>query len=154
MQLCDCKIRLGGGPNIVLDKINVTPAEILVLQRIHAHDAVEDVRPTRMTKRAHIEERDRLLTIYKAKVIQEMFPGAAPSLPATLKDIGIDIEPSVEDDEEPRGKKAAKKARAARKAPPARNPGDAKPESAAEKLNIPVDEDDVDPEPTAEDLVG
>lgn len=102
MQLSNINLRLGGSPMHVIHKQGVTPAEILVLQRIHGNDAVVDVRPTKIDKnRRHAEEFDRLAHLYdrgagvetpdtdQKSILKELFPGAMKKLPVSLKEIGF-----------------------------------------------------------------
>lgn len=102
MQLANINLRLGGSPMHVVHKQGVTPAEILVLQRIHGSDAVVDVRPTKIDKnRRHAEEFDRLAALYdrgagvdtpdtdQKSILKELFPGAMKKLPLTLKEVGF-----------------------------------------------------------------
>lgn len=100
MQLCEVMVRLAGSVQHTVPKQNVTPAEIVILQRIHGTDAVTDIRPTRMDKRSHADEYERLQRIYgkngrttvegePSVLLDRLFPGAIKKLPVTLKDIGL-----------------------------------------------------------------
>ncbi len=50
MQECNVTVRLGGSMTSTVPLTNVTPAEILVLRRVHGEDSVIDIRPIRTTK--------------------------------------------------------------------------------------------------------
>lgn len=102
MQLCNITLRLGGSLLHTVPKTGVTPAEILVLQRLHGNDAVTDIRPVKFDKnRGHLTEYDRLAQLYdgaaqasapgeeSGALLGKLFPGAMKKLPRTLKEIGI-----------------------------------------------------------------
>jgi hypothetical protein len=103
MQECTINLRLGGSLLHTVQKDRVTPAEIQVLRALHGPDAVTDIVPTKMTKRGHEQEFVRLTELYgrangadmigandpQKNLIASLFPGAAPTLPVTLKDIGL-----------------------------------------------------------------
>jgi hypothetical protein len=100
MQLCNCEIRLNDSAGHTVPKANVTPAEILVLRAIHGDSAVVNITPTKMDKRGNTEEWDRLQMEYgrspdglmdagNGALLTQLFPGAMPKLPVTLKDIGM-----------------------------------------------------------------
>lgn len=104
MQLCDAEVRLAGNILHVVPKQGVTVAEICVLREIHGHDAVVNIRPTKMDKRSHAEEFERLVRTYAGasrqspeengprKVnIASMFPGVVKKLPVSLEEAGISI---------------------------------------------------------------
>lgn len=103
MQLSNIVLRIGGSVLHTVPKALVTPAEILVLQRIHGHDAVVDVRPVKKDKnRSHAAEFERLAQLYDGaaqasapgdeskSILGTLFPGAMKKLPMTLKEIGMD----------------------------------------------------------------
>lgn len=101
MQLCNLELRIGGSMLHTVPKIEATPAEILILKSLHGDDAVVNVRPTRMDKRSHDFEWDRLSKLYdqggamaapgeeSRSVMQRLFPGAVKKLPVALKEIGL-----------------------------------------------------------------
>lgn len=102
MQLSSLTLRIGGSLLHTVHKADCTPAEIMVLQRIHGQDAVADVRPTKIDKSIrHNAEYERLAALYdrsgsvdtpdgpSASILQQMFPGAIKKLPTTLKEIGM-----------------------------------------------------------------
>lgn len=119
MQLCDGMLRLGGSLQHTVPMVDLTPAEILVLQHIHGGgDALVDLRPTKMDTRNHTAEFDRLAGKYDRanaafsgpddpkSIMSTLFPGAMKKLPVTLDDIGMGYimtggskpEPEAEDD--------------------------------------------------------
>lgn len=103
MQLCNVTVRNGGSLLHTVPRLNVTPAEILILQRIHGEDAVVDIRPTRVDKTIRPEILwDQLVRRYerntafaprpgdeRKSLMAELFPGAVKKLPATLDEIGL-----------------------------------------------------------------
>ena len=103
MQECNITLRLNGSLQHTIAKEHVTPAEIQVLRALHGQDAVVDVIPTKMTKRGHRQEFDRLSELYgranggdglnsndpTKNLVASLFPGANPVLPIHLKDIGM-----------------------------------------------------------------
>lgn len=90
MQVVNCSVRLGSNLNSVVRKYNVTVAEIVVLRTIHGADSVVSIQRVLQDKRAKLEEVERLSAIYGPVVRKAVFPGANPTLPVTLEDIGID----------------------------------------------------------------
>lgn len=89
MQICECLVLIGGDQRNSVGKQDVTPAEIVVLQRIHGIDAVRDIYVRRSEKRrTHDEERDRLGMIYGDQVVAEVF-GNYGKLPITLKEAKV-----------------------------------------------------------------
>lgn len=100
MQLCDVEVRLGDSAGHTVPKTGVTPAEIVVLQAIHGASAIVGIKPTKMDKRPHTQEWDRLVSTYgraadglmdagNGNLLEKLFPGATKNLPITLKDIGL-----------------------------------------------------------------
>lgn len=103
MQECTITLRLNGSLLHTVQKERVTPAEIVVLRALHGQDAVVDVVPTKMSKRGHQQEFERLSELYGRSnganevhsndpgknFVAGLFPGANPTLPIHLKDIGM-----------------------------------------------------------------
>ena len=102
MQDCDVTVRLSGSLLHTVQKTKVTPAEIQVLRAVHGQDAVVDIMPTRINKRSHAVEFERLSAIYGSgnplepsdggpshNIVARCFPGVSPRLPVHLKDIGL-----------------------------------------------------------------
>lgn len=96
MQRVNCTVRLSGDVNNTVQKQRVSPAEIVILNKIHGEGSVVDIQRTEMDKTAHAEERQRLATIYGAKIVDDLFPGAFAKLPVSLSDITLG-EPANED---------------------------------------------------------
>jgi hypothetical protein len=91
MQVANCHVRLAGDITNEVFKACVTPAEVLVLRKIHGPDAVVKFEPVKQDKRPHAGEFERLKLTYSEKVVVEVFPGSMPNLPVNFKDIGIDL---------------------------------------------------------------
>lgn len=100
MQLCDCEVRIADSAGHTVIKNNVTPAEIIILKAIHGASAVVNIQPTKMDKRPHGEEWERLTKAYgrapdglmdagNGDLLEKLFPGAQKNLPVSLKDIGL-----------------------------------------------------------------
>lgn len=105
MQRANVIVRLAGSLTNTVPKFGVTPAEILILRRIHGgDDAVVDIRPTVFDKTVRQEaEYERLSRIYdggdgfggspdedRKSLMETLFPGAMKRLPMTLEEIGVD----------------------------------------------------------------
>lgn len=106
MQLCNAMLRLNGSNDHVIPMTDLTPAEILILMNIHGaagNPPLIDIRPTRMDKRSHAEEWERLARKYDAlsmmpnadgtehgSIMSKLWPGAQRhKLPVTLDDINM-----------------------------------------------------------------
>lgn len=103
MQTAMCSVHLSDPKNVdsgmIVEKAPVTPAEVVVLRRIHGHDAVTNIRILNHTsdRRSHAGELNRLREFYTMRdgdngppIVDTTFPGAFPQLPVTFKEIGID----------------------------------------------------------------
>lgn len=88
MQVCECLVLIGGDQRNSVHKSAVTPAELVILQRIHGLDAVRDIFVRRMDRRTHDEERDRLGAFYGDEVVSQVF-GSYGKLPSTVKEAKI-----------------------------------------------------------------
>ena len=87
MEYANVEIRLAGSlENTVIKEVS-TP-EIPVLKAIHGHDAVVNVKKSRVGEVDLKEERDRLERIYTPAVVEKLFPGVLNKLPTTLVEIG------------------------------------------------------------------
>lgn len=95
MQIVDCKVKVAANANVgpEVEKIGVSAAEIFVYRHLHGAEAVFDIRPARMDRRSHAQEKERLKTVFRPSqahdIVEELFPGYSPRLPVSLKDIGI-----------------------------------------------------------------
>ena len=103
MEIGSCQVRIGGDVQNTVKKENITPAEILVLKRLHGDDSIIDVRiypkertPKDSEKRTSRNEVERLKKQYverftdnpdRPNVIKDLFPGAAPTLPEMFMEV-------------------------------------------------------------------
>jgi len=130
MQLANIILCLGGSLLHTVPKIDVTPAEILILRHIHGDDAVTDIRPTSFDDRRRQEQEwQRLANAYdrgagaftsepgdeNAPILSRLFPGAMKQLPVTFADIGM---PEYDPPKPARRQRAASAEAAAPEAPP------------------------------------
>lgn len=103
MQIVSCHVAIGGDLNNVrvFEKIDeITVPEVLVLRHVHGFDAVTEIEVVGNIKRSNADEVERLRARYDwnrtgedAKpVIPQIYPGARPNLPQTLKEISPEIE--------------------------------------------------------------
>jgi hypothetical protein len=93
MQLAHITIKHGAKHYHAIRRINVTPAEVLLLKTIHGADAVpdRDIVYAGEADRSVAEEMANLQRIYGGKeeikkMISDTFPGARPSLPLTFEE--------------------------------------------------------------------
>lgn len=73
MQLYNAKVRLSGNVLNEVERNAITAAEVIVLQAVHGADAVVNVKPVKMDKRNHRDERDRLEYRYGKPRIEQLF---------------------------------------------------------------------------------
>lgn len=111
MEYANCTVRLAGQMTFEVQKVGVTPAEIMVLRALHGQDSVINIVSTGIKKgTAPATERARLLGLYTAngakeeyvKLINDMFPGAYPRIPLRIADVMTDadlIEPEAPADD-------------------------------------------------------
>lgn len=109
MQTAKCNVHLSDPKNVdsgmIVEKAPVTPAEVVILRRIHGHDAVNNIKILNATsdRRSHEGEMARLREFYTMRegdngppIVDTTFPGAFPRLPVTFKEIGIDFDDEPE----------------------------------------------------------
>lgn len=86
MQTATIALHLGGDTGNTIEKYDVTPSEVAVLQVIHGVDAVTDIDPQGDVKRSSRAERERLTQLYgrntpdglfSAPAVERLFPGMA-----------------------------------------------------------------------------
>lgn len=99
MQLATVMLALAGDRANTIQKFDVTPSEVAVLQRIHGTDAVFDIAVTGDDKRTNRQERERLteaygkMTVdgqYESPAVNSLFPGAAARLFETFDELELD----------------------------------------------------------------
>lgn len=95
MQTANALVALGGDRRNTVPRTDLTPAEILVLQSIHAGDAVFDIEIVGETQIGSEDLRDMLRSRYTAKdedgnmVVDVVFPGRRPDFPETFEELGL-----------------------------------------------------------------
>lgn len=99
MEVAKVLVGLDGSTDTQVPKYDVTPAEALLLRRIHGGvEAVSDVTITGTTARSARDEVLRLAKEYPARndegktLVEELFGGLAPFVPTTFAEIGIEDE--------------------------------------------------------------
>lgn len=93
MQICNCTVAIGGEAGMTVVKERVTVPELALLRVIHGEDAVRNIEVIADESVDSIEERSRLVAVYRSpeNVVRDTF-GAAGALPKTLEDAGISDE--------------------------------------------------------------
>jgi hypothetical protein len=102
MQLASLTLRIAGSLLHTTPMLDVTPAEILVLQSIHGSDAVTDVRYLRDERIQDAADYERLVLKYdkanawadspgaaSSSLMGRLFPGAMKKLPGTFAEVGF-----------------------------------------------------------------
>lgn len=82
MELANVQVALGGHKGNTVRKYGVTPAEVVVLQRLHGLESVFDLEPlAESVERSKREERSRLIESYSrpegdrmVSVVTELYP--------------------------------------------------------------------------------
>lgn len=93
MQICNCTVAIGGEVGMTVAKERVTVPELAILRVIHGEDAVRNIEVIADESMDSIEERSRLVAVYRSpeNIVRDTF-GAAGALPKTLEDAGISDE--------------------------------------------------------------
>jgi hypothetical protein len=90
MEYANIEIRLAGSLENTVIKEASAP-EIAVIKAIHGHDAVVNIKKSRVGQVEQAVERDRLGRFYKDEVIAKLFPGVTSKLPTTLAEVGVEV---------------------------------------------------------------
>lgn len=99
MQLANATVALAGDTGNTVQKFEVTPAEVAVLQLIHGNDAVTEITVLEEeTDRNSRAERQRLSETYgaqegetfRSRAVDALFPGAAARLFETFDELELD----------------------------------------------------------------
>lgn len=88
MESANIQIRLNGSSLNVITK-KVTPAEAVVLEKLHGPGSLFDFNLSDEHKATDRDERERLVRSYKADVVTSVFPTTVP-LPKTFEAAGFD----------------------------------------------------------------
>ena len=97
MDLYNCTVRHAGNLGMTIARHDVTPAEIVILRLIHGEDSIVNIEKVKSSRPIDSrKERERLGAFYGEDVVLKAYPGAAPVLPKTLREAGIEAEPEHE----------------------------------------------------------
>lgn len=98
METCNVTVRHKGKLTSSVRRRGVTPAEAVLLMRMHGNDALVDYELNpEPVKTDHIAELERLRDFYgvsaeNLRLIDESFPGHSPKLPEKFSGIGVTID--------------------------------------------------------------
>jgi hypothetical protein len=90
MQTVTCEILIGGDMGNTVVKAGISVPEIVLLSALHGVGSVTNMKLEGENVINNASELKRLSDIYGRDVVAKAFPGANPSLPKLLIDIGID----------------------------------------------------------------
>lgn len=97
MELATVNIKLSGQTQNVVQKHNVTPAQLALYAFMHGEDCVQSLTVTSIKK--NVNPRDELNRLrveftseHSQKCLNTLYPGAYPQLPVTFRSIGYDPE--------------------------------------------------------------
>jgi len=101
MHVVTCTIAIGGDQNNKLVKHNVTAAELAVLQQLHGHDSITDLKVTARKRVDQKAERERLLLAYPShqKIVQELWRDNGGKFPADARDLNLKSTQLARDEE-------------------------------------------------------
>ena len=91
MHVVTCTVAIAGDQNNKLVKSNVTAAELALLQLLHGHGSVTDLKITGKKRVDQRAERDRLLLEYpnQHKIITELWRDNGGKLPVDVRDLSL-----------------------------------------------------------------
>lgn len=98
MELANVQVALGGHKGNTVRVYDATPAEVVVLQRVHGVECVFDIEPTGKTvDRSKREERMRLAEKYGrhegdrfvSVVLTELYPGSAANIEEQFAELDL-----------------------------------------------------------------
>lgn len=90
MEHANVEIRLAGSLENTVHK-EVSAPEIAILKAIHGHDAVVNIKKSRVSSTDQASERAKLEKRYTEAVIAKFFPGVTSKLPTTLAEVGVEV---------------------------------------------------------------
>lgn len=90
MEYANVEVRLAGSLENTVRK-EVSAPEIAVIKALHGHDAVVNIKRSRVAQVDQASERDRLGKFYGDEVIAKFFPGVTAKLPSTLAEVGVEV---------------------------------------------------------------
>lgn len=83
MHFVTCMIALGGDIRNVLPRTEFSPVswpELDIIRSIHGDDSVTDIKPFVKVEQTAKQEKERLMHIYGAAVVENTFPGKNPQM--------------------------------------------------------------------------
>jgi hypothetical protein len=92
MQIVSCEVLLGGDLTNTVVKSNVSIPELAVFSHIHGIGSIQNIKVQGKDNRTSASERERLVSIFGEKVVSALFPGAVPTFPKRLSEIGLSDE--------------------------------------------------------------
>ena len=90
MQTVTCEILIGGDMGNTVVKAGISVPEIVLLTALHGIGSVTNMKLEGENVINNASELKRLSDIYGRDIVMKAFPGANPTLPKLLIDIGID----------------------------------------------------------------
>jgi hypothetical protein len=91
MEHANVEIRLAGSLENTVRK-EVSAPEIAVIKALHGHDAVVNIKKSRVSPIDQAAERSILERKYGEETIARFFPGVASKLPTTLAEVGVEVQ--------------------------------------------------------------
>lgn len=91
MQKAAAVIRVGGSLLQTVRKSGITPAELVILRKLHGQDSITQLELERTDFTEQEDERSRLEKRYGELTLQEAFPGHSKELPTLFSDVGVKI---------------------------------------------------------------
>lgn len=99
MQIANCSCAIDGFKSDV-QKLNTTPAEVLILREMFTAaangDPVLDLSIKGEVTRTEMEEKQRLMELYGGarmsdgtSLVEKIFPGASPKMPLKFAEVGL-----------------------------------------------------------------
>lgn len=96
MQTVTCEILLSGDIGNTVVKEGITVPEIVILTALHGVGSVRNIKLEGDASIGNAKELERLTVSYGRDIVSKAFPGANPTLPKKLVDIGIEDAPVAE----------------------------------------------------------
>lgn len=96
MQTVTCEILLSGDIGNTVVKEGITVPEIVIMYALHGVGSVKNIKLEGDAAIGNARELERLTATYGRDVVTKAFPGANPTLPKKLVDIGIEDAPVAE----------------------------------------------------------
>lgn len=119
-DIVQCRVKLAGKPNMIVNKVGITPAHVVVLRRVHGEHSILDLKlvpafqqTPRMKRRSqtsdqvefeylvrefapHVTNVDDVLN--GDNIVESIWPGLYKVLPKKLKDVDLQEQAPAPDD--------------------------------------------------------